>query len=45
MALTMSFAAHAEKRIALVVGNNAYESVTKLERAVNDAKAVSSTLR
>ena len=36
--------AHAEKRIALVVGNNAYESVTRLERAVNDAKAVSWTL-
>ena len=34
----------AEKRIALVVGNNAYESVTRLDRAVNDARAVSSTL-
>ncbi|MBR1212498.1 caspase family protein [Bradyrhizobium sp. JYMT SZCCT0180] len=37
--------ARAEKRLALVVGNNAYESVPKLEKAVNDAKAVSSSLQ
>lgn len=43
-ALLPSLDASAEKRIALVVGNNAYESVTKLERAVNDARAVSSML-
>ena len=43
-ALSASFEARAEKRVALVVGNNAYESVPKLERAVNDAKAVSSAL-
>lgn len=48
--LTVAFAAalpvdaNADKRIALVVGNNAYESVSRLERAVNDARAVSSTL-
>ena len=43
-ALLPSLDASAEKRIALVVGNNAYESVPRLERAINDAKAVSSTL-
>ncbi|MCC8964614.1 caspase family protein [Bradyrhizobium sp. Pear76] len=42
--LSAGFEARAEKRVALVVGNNAYESVPKLERAVNDAKAVSSAL-
>lgn len=35
--------AHA-KRIALVIGNDIYENVTKLQKAVNDADAVSSTL-
>lgn len=44
-ALLASFPAGAEKRVALVVGNNAYESVPKLEKAVNDAKAVSSSLQ
>jgi TPR repeat protein len=44
-ALLPGVPAHAEKRIALVVGNNAYESVTRLERAVSDARAVSSTLQ
>src|SRR5664280_3199660 len=44
-ALLASFSASAEKRVALVVGNNAYESVPKLEKAVNDAKAVSSSLQ
>ena len=43
--LSASFDARAEKRIALVMGNNAYESVSRLERAVNDARAVSSTLQ
>ena len=45
MWLLPSFSAHAENRIALVVGNNAYESVPRLEKAVNDAKAVSSSLQ
>jgi len=45
MALFASFEARAEKRIALVVGNDAYESISKLERAVNDARAVSSALQ
>jgi hypothetical protein len=43
--LSASFDARAEKRVALVLGNNAYQSITKLERAVNDARAVSATLQ
>ena len=43
--LAGSFEARAEKRIALVVGNNAYESVSRLQSAVNDARAVSSGLQ
>lgn len=30
----------AERRVALVIGNNDYQSVPKLEKAVNDAQAV-----
>jgi len=37
--------AQAQKRVALVVGNNAYESIPKLQTAVNDARAVGATLR
>jgi uncharacterized caspase-like protein len=37
--------AQAEKRVALLVGNNAYESVPKLQTAVNDARAVAAGLR
>lgn len=33
------------KRIALVIGNDDYANVTKLQKAVNDAKAVSNTIR
>jgi ABC-type sugar transport system substrate-binding protein len=29
--------AHAEKRVALVIGNNEYRYVPKLQKAVNDA--------
>ncbi len=35
----------AAKRIALVVGNNAYTEVSKLEKAVGDAQAIAGTLR
>lgn len=34
----------AAKRVALVIGNDAYESVPKLQKAVNDARAVSQSL-
>lgn len=33
-------AAAAERRVALVIGNNDYQQVSKLEKAVNDAEAV-----
>lgn len=33
------------KRVALVIGNDDYTNVTKLQKAVNDAKAVASTVR
>ena len=36
--------AEAAKRLALVIGNNAYENVPKLMKAVNDADAVASEL-
>ena len=32
--------AHAEKRVALVVGNNDYRNVPKLLKAVNDARTM-----
>ena len=37
--------AHAAKRIALVIGNNAYSEVSKLEKATGDARAISTTLQ
>lgn len=37
--------AQAEKRVALLIGNNAYESVPKLLTAVNDVRAVGARLR
>jgi len=37
--------AHAEKRIALVVGNNDYKNVPKLLKAVNDARTMGDTLK
>jgi uncharacterized caspase-like protein len=39
-----AFAA-AERRVALVIGNNDYQNITKLEKAVNDANSVSAELR
>jgi Caspase domain len=37
--------AQAQKRVALVIGNNTYESIPKLQTAVNDARAVGAGLR
>jgi hypothetical protein len=37
--------ASAEKRVALVVGNNDYKNVPKLLKAVNDARTMGDTLR
>lgn len=36
---------HAEKRVALVVGNNDYKNVPKLLKAVNDARTMGDTLK
>jgi len=38
-------AAFAAKRIALVIGNNAYSEVSRLEKAVADAEVISATLQ
>ena len=44
----MAFAGFAEdvlaKRVALVIGNNDYDSVTDLQKAVNDARAMGEAL-
>src|SRR5262245_8272464 len=37
--------AYAEKRVALVVGNNDYKNVPKLLKAVNDARTMGETLK
>src|SRR5262245_46059625 len=37
--------AQAEKRVALVVGNNDYKNVPKLLKAVNDARTMGDTLK
>src|SRR3979411_40204 len=46
-AALVSFAApaHAEKRVALVIGNNDYKNVPKLQKAVNDARTMGDTLK
>jgi uncharacterized caspase-like protein len=36
---------HAEKRVALVIGNNDYKNVPKLQKAVNDARTMGETLK
>jgi uncharacterized caspase-like protein len=38
-------AAHADKRVALVVGNGAYRNAVKLDNPANDAKLMADTLR
>jgi Caspase domain len=37
--------AHADKRVALVIGNNDYKNVPKLQKAVNDARTMGETLK
>jgi len=44
-ALAMAGPAHAEKRVALVIGNNDYRNVPKLQKAVNDARAMGDALK
>ena len=41
----VSLAAQAEKRVALVIGNSAYQTVSALPNPVRDAKAVAEALR
>ncbi len=43
--LALAVPAHAEKRVALVVGNNDYKNVPKLQKAVNDARTMGATLK
>lgn len=38
-------ASYAKKRVALIIGNNNYANVTKLEKAENDASSLASTLK
>jgi hypothetical protein len=43
--LVLAPPAHAEKRVALVIGNNDYKNVPKLQKAVNDARTMGDTLK
>jgi hypothetical protein len=43
--LAFAAPAHAEKRVALVIGNNDYKNVPKLQKAVNDARTMGDTLK
>jgi hypothetical protein len=43
--LAQAAPAHAEKRVALVIGNNDYKNVPKLQKAVNDARTMGDTLK
>jgi hypothetical protein len=37
--------AEAARRVALVIGNNDYKNVPKLQKAVNDARTMGETLK
>ena len=43
--LSLAAPAHADKRVALVIGNNDYKFVPKLQKAVNDARTMGDTLK
>jgi Caspase domain len=43
--MALALPAHAEKRVALVIGNNDYRNVPKLQKAVNDARAMGDALK
>ncbi|MBI5264914.1 MAG: caspase family protein [Bradyrhizobium sp.] len=45
LVLGLAAPAQAEKRVALVIGNNDYKYVPKLQKAVNDARTMGDTLR
>lgn len=44
-AAAFTASAHAEKRVALVIGNNDYRNVPPLRKAVNDARTMSDALK
>src|SRR6201986_2591597 len=43
--LALAAPASAAKRVALVIGNNDYKNVPKLQKAVNDARTMGDTLK
>ena len=43
--LAFAAPAQAERRVALVIGNNDYKNVPKLQKAVNDARTMGDTLK
>ena len=43
--LVLASPAQAAKRVALVIGNNDYRNVPKLQKAVNDARTMGDTLK
>src|ERR1700680_2546970 len=45
LAVQMHAAADAEQKLALVIGNDKYEHIPSLERAVGDAKAVEAAFK
>jgi uncharacterized caspase-like protein len=45
VAIGFTTTARAEKRVALLVGNNAYQNVPRLQTAINDARTVGTALR
>jgi len=45
LATAVTAPAHAEKRVALVIGNNDYRNVPRLQKAVNDARTMSEALK
>ena len=45
LSLSGEVLAAAERRVALVIGNNDYQNIVKLEKAVNDANSVSAELK
>jgi uncharacterized caspase-like protein len=45
IAIGFATTARAEKRVALLIGNNAYQNVSRLQTAINDARAVGAALR
>jgi hypothetical protein len=45
MSAALATPAQAQKRVALVIGNNDYRNVPKLQKAVNDARTMGDTLK